>query len=216
VGGSGLYLRAFLAGLAPTPPHDPAVRERLRAELAASGPEALHARLRAVDPASAGRIGARDAQRITRALEVHAVTGRTLAWWHARAPEPGAEPDAVLLEVVVAPAELRARIGARTRAMFDQGLIEETRALREAGADEALRRLRAIGYDEAAALLDGRLDRAAAEARVDLRTAQLAKRQRTWFRHQVEAARLEATGLEPDRLAAAALDRLRRAGGRGH
>jgi tRNA dimethylallyltransferase len=209
VGGSGLYLRAFLTGLAPTPPHDPAVRARLRADLAAGGPEVLHARLRGVDPVSAGRIGARDAQRITRALEVHEVTGHALSWWHALAPEPGEERDARLIEVVVEPSRLRPRIAARTRAMFAGGLIEETRALRERGAGEALLRLRAIGYDEAMAVLDGRLDPEAAATRVDVRTAQLAKRQRTWFRHQIDAVRVDASALDTGDLVSAVREALR-------
>jgi len=76
--------------------------------------------------------------------------------------------------------------------MFDHGLVEETRALIAAGWAEALRTLRAIGYDEAMALLEGATTRGLAETRVNLRTAQLAKRQRTWFRHQVGATRLDA------------------------
>lgn len=211
VGGSGLYLKAFLEGLAPTPPRDPGVRERLRGELAALGPEAMHARLRAVDAATAGRLAPRDTQRVMRALEVHEVTGRPLSWWHARSPEPAGERDAQVLEVVVPAAELRERITRRTAMMFAQGLIEETRALLDRGAGEALRALRAIGYDEAIDVLAGRLDRSGAAARVDLRTAQLAKRQRTWFRHQVDAVRIEAAGLDPGRLERAARDALHRA-----
>jgi tRNA dimethylallyltransferase len=79
--------------------------------------------------------------------------------------------------------------------MYDSGLIEETRALVEAGREPALRALRAVGYDEALDLLSGRLDREEAEQRTNLRTRQLAKRQRTWFRHQIEAARLDAERL---------------------
>ncbi len=212
VGGSGLYLRALREGLAPTPPHDPDVRRRLRAEIAALGPEALHARLAAVDPEAAGRIGSRDRQRIGRALEVHEITGRTLSWWHERTPEPGAGGAWTVLEIVVEAKELRERIARRTGWMFSCGLVDETRALIEAGAGEALRALRAIGYDEAMDVIAGRLAPGAAEARVNLRTSQLAKRQRTWFRHQVEGLRIEATGLDRDALERAAIERLRAAG----
>ena len=92
------------------------------------------------------------------------------------------------------------------------GLVEETRALIETGRGEALRALRAIGYDEAIDLIEGRLDRAGAETRVNLRTAQLAKRQRTWFRHQEPGLALAAEGLEPEALERVALERLRGAG----
>ena len=212
VGGSGLYLRALREGLAATPPHDPAVRERLRAEAAARGPEALHARLAAVDPASAARLDPRDRQRVSRALEVYEATGRPLSWWHVRTPRPAPEPAWTVFEVVVEPAELRGRIARRTTWMFDHGLVEETRALLAAGHGEALRALRAIGYDEALERIAGRLDRPGAEARVNQRTAQLAKRQRTWFRHQLEAVRLDATGGTPENLAQAARVALRSAG----
>ena len=113
----------------------------------------------------------------------------------------------MVLEIVVDPAELRRRISLRTAWMFTHGLVEETRALRDAGAREALGALRAIGYDEAMEMIEGRLDRSMAEARVNLRTARLAKRQRTWFRHQGEGLRLEATGSDPELLERAAIGR---------
>jgi tRNA dimethylallyltransferase len=84
VGGTGLYLRAILSGLAPIPDVPEAVRQTLVEECARLGPQALHERLAAVDPASAARIAPADRQRITRALEVHLATGRTLSDWHAR------------------------------------------------------------------------------------------------------------------------------------
>lgn len=192
VGGSGLYLSALLEGLHPEPPHDAAVRARLRAELEAAGPEALHARLARVDPATAARLAPRDRQRVTRALEVYESSGRPLSEWHARAGRAGFAVDARVLELTCAPADLAARIERRTRAMFGGGLVEETRELRDSGREPALAALRAIGYDEALGLLRGGLTRAAAIETTNRRTRQLAKRQRTWFRHQVAAARLPA------------------------
>lgn len=192
VGGSGLYLRALLEGLHPEPPHDAAVRARLRAELEAAGAEALHARLARVDPATAARLAPRDRQRVTRALEVYESSGRPLSEWHVRAGRAGFAADARVLELTCAPADLAARIERRTLAMFDGGLVEETRELRDSGREPALAGLRAIGYDEALGLLGGSLTRAAAIETTNRRTRQLAKRQRTWFRHQVAAARLPA------------------------
>ena len=89
--------------------------------------------------------------------------------------------------------------------MFEHGLIEEPRKLFAAGLEEPLRALRAVGYDEALDLLAGRITRADAEARTSLRTRQLAKRQRTWFRHQFEAVRLDAAAYDPRTLLDAAL-----------
>ncbi len=192
VGGSGLWLRAAQRGLSGEPPHDPAVRERLRQALAREGIAALHARLARVDPATAARLDPRDRQRVTRALEVYEASGRPLSWWHARAGAPVVAGEWRLFELTLATGALDERIARRTRGMFEAGLVEETRALVAAGKEPPLRALRAVGYDEALDLLAGRLTRAEAEARTNLRTRQLAKRQRTWFRHQVEAVRLDA------------------------
>jgi tRNA dimethylallyltransferase len=181
------------------------LRARIQCELAIEGPEALHRRLEARDPETARRLAPRDRQRIARALEVVESSGRPLSWWHAHAaPRPGDETWTVI-ELVEEPATLRGRIAERTRWMFDHGLVDETAALVAVGRGESLRDLRAIGYDEALALIEGRATRAVAEDRVNLRTAQLAKRQRTWFRHQVHAVRLEAA-LEPGTLRERALE----------
>jgi len=212
VGGSGLYLDAALRGLAAEPPHDPAFRARLRAELERGGPEALHRRLAVIDPATARRLAPRDAQRVTRALEVAETSGRPLSAWQAAGREGAVTGDWRVLEITCPPQELAARIERRTRWMFDSGLAEETRTLVAGGLRAALEHVRAVGYDEALALLDGRLTRAEAETRVNLRTRQLAKRQRTWFRHQVEPgaiARIGGAGSSPPTLVEAALALLR-------
>ncbi|TMQ68057.1 MAG: tRNA (adenosine(37)-N6)-dimethylallyltransferase MiaA [Candidatus Eisenbacteria bacterium] len=194
VGGSGLYLAAARRGLAAEPPHDPALRARLRSELVAAGPEALHARLTRVDPTTAARLAPRDRQRIGRALEVFEASGRPLSWWHAQpTPPPPADEDWITIEIVMPGASLVEHIARRTRWMFDHGLVEETRGLLASRFAEPLRALSAVGYEEAIALCDGRLTRDAAEERVCVRTRQLAKRQRTWFRHQLEAIRLDGT-----------------------
>ena len=192
VGGSGLWLRAAQHGLSGEPPHDPAVRARIQADLERVGPLAMHERLALVDPATAARLEPQDRQRVTRALEVHEASGRPLSWWHERRGEPAVTGEWCVFELTLAPQALDERIARRTRWMFDSGLVEETQALVTAGREQALRALRAVGYDEVLELLAGRSDRASAEARTSLRTRQLAKRQRTWFRHQVEAVRLDA------------------------
>jgi tRNA dimethylallyltransferase len=209
VGGSGLYLHAARVGLSAAPPEAPEVRLRLRAEAAAAGAAELHRRLAAVDPESAARLDPNDAQRITRALEVWESSGQPLSWWHAQPSAPAVEGTWQVVELTLEPRELVNRISVRTRGMFEGGLVEETRALLARGRGPALRALHAIGYDEAWDLIEARLDRAAAEARTDLRTAQLAKRQRTWFRHQISAVRVAADGLEPARLLERTLAALR-------
>jgi tRNA dimethylallyltransferase len=185
VGGSGLYLAALQRGLHPEPPRDPAARAELEAECDAVGVEEMHARLAQRDPEAAAALAKRDRQRVLRALEVNGTSGHTLAWWRTRPRVAPLTAEWRTFELTCAPEQLASRIAARTQAMWEQGLLEETRALSEAGLEPALRRLAAIGYDEALEWLAGRMSAAEAERRMNLRTRQLAKRQRTWFRHQM-------------------------------
>ena len=124
-----------------------------------------------------------------RALEVLETSGRPLSWWHAQPHRPALDARWSVVEITVASRVLADRIARRTRAMFDGGLVEEVEALLAAGHQRALRALRAVGYDEAMDLLAQRITRVEAEARTSLRTRKLAKRQRTWFRHQIGAVR---------------------------
>jgi tRNA dimethylallyltransferase len=144
---------------------------------------------------------------VIRALEVFETGGRPLSWWHARerAGAAAAGERWIVLELLVEPHRLNRRIRERSRAMFAGGLLAETRTLLDAGHGEALAALRAIGYDEALDVLAGRLTVPQAEKRTSLRTRQLAKRQRTWFRHQEEAIRLTAGDRTTDELCEAAL-----------
>ena len=187
VGGSGLYLNALREGLHPEPPKDARVRAALESECAALGVEAMHARLRSLDPGSADRLAPRDRQRILRALEVVQVGGRPLAWWRERPREAPLAAEWRPYELVCEPVTLFERIEQRTRMMWECGLLEETRTLVLSGHEAALRRLAAIGYDEALDRLAGSLNAKEAERRMNERTRQLAKRQRTWFRHQTVA-----------------------------
>jgi tRNA dimethylallyltransferase len=192
VGGAGLYLKALERGLAPEPVLDPASRARLRAEHAALPTPTLRERLERLDPAAAARLSARDRQRISRALEVVELSGHPLAWWQARPAAPPVAGTWLVVELRVSAAELKARVVERTQWMFAHGLLDEADALRKTGREAALRSLRAVGYDEALDLLSGAVTPEAAMRRTAERTVQLAKRQRTWFRHQVTAARVDA------------------------
>ena len=206
VGGSGLYLSALVRGLHDQPPRDPALRARLDAEAAESGSPALHAHLASLDPDAAAALSPRDRQRIVRAIEIVQTGGRPVASWREHRRAPALQADWRLFELTCPAAVLDRRVEQRTHEMFASGLIEETRALLERGEGEALRRLSAIGYDEAMALLAGKCTREEAEQRTSQRTRQLAKRQRTWFRHQFEATRLEGEPWDETRLVRSVLD----------
>ena len=161
----------------------------------------MHAKLQAIDPAAAGALRARDRQRVLRALEIVGAGGHTLAWWRERARQPPLDAEWRTFEVTCEPPLLAARIRERTAAMWRDGLLEETRALVEQGKGPALRRLAAIGYDEAMDVLEGTQTEAAAREATDRRTRQLAKRQRTWFRHQLRATTVSGTVEEVQRIA---------------
>lgn len=180
VGGTPLYLRALRDGLAPLPPADEHLRDRLAAEAAVSGPEVLHARLATLDPTAATRIHPRDTKRIIRALEVAELTGRPLSEAFAPAAHPLFEDR--LLIVDLPRATLHDRIDRRVERMFAEGIVEETQtALAWPGGIGPTAR-QAAGYAEAIDLLEGRIDRAEAIRRTQQRTRQLAKRQLTWLR----------------------------------
>ena len=193
-GGTGLYFHALLHGLSAMPPADPAMRAVIAGEIASRGLPALHAELAAVDPVAAARIHATDAQRIQRALEVFRVSGRTISAWRA-APAAPRLPFRVLKLVLAPPdrATLHQRIEHRFDLMLAAGFLDEVRRLRAAPALQNhphpldLPAVRAVGYRQAWEYLDGQGDAADYRARAIHATRQLAKRQLTWLRGELDA-----------------------------
>lgn len=192
VGGSGLYLSALQLGLHPEPPKDADVRARLESECEAIGAEGMHAKLRGLDPDAASRLAPRDRQRVLRALEIVVTGGKPLQWWRDRPREAPLEADWRCHELTCRIETLSERIERRTGEMWAAGLEQETAALVAAGKEPALRSLAAIGYDEALDVLAGVIAHDEARRRMNERTRQMAKRQRTWFRHQMVSVPHEA------------------------
>jgi tRNA dimethylallyltransferase len=193
-GGTGLYFRALLEGLSDMPQADEALRAAITAEAQARGWAALHAELAQVDPAAAARIHATDAQRIQRALEVYRLSGRPISAWQRDAAGPRLPLN--VLKLVLAPPhrdDLHARIEARFDAMLAAGFLDEVRALRALPELRAhprpldLPALRAVGYRQAWEHLDGASTPAEFRARAIAATRQLAKRQFTWLRGELDA-----------------------------
>jgi tRNA dimethylallyltransferase len=183
VGGTGLYLKAFACGLFPGPGQDQAFRRELR--LLEGQGQSLHAILSQRDPEAASRLNPRDRVRLERALEVLHLTGRSILSLQADHAQ-GDRPFSLLCLIADLPVpELDRRIRERTEAMFRSGLMEEARALSEAGWSHKLKPLDSIGYRECLACLRGEMSLDQAKEAVRLRTRQLAKRQRTWFRGQM-------------------------------
>jgi tRNA dimethylallyltransferase len=186
VGGSGLYFKAITRGLSAVPPIPPDVRERVRARLEHDGVEALHAELVWRDPVSAERLKPRDRSRIARALEVVEATGRSLADWH-REGLPPILPQGEFVGLFLAPErdQLYARIDARFDAMLKAGALDEVAALAARKLDPLLPAMKAHGVPALIRHLHSEitLEEAAEIGRAD--TRHYAKRQFTWFRHQL-------------------------------
>jgi tRNA dimethylallyltransferase len=186
VGGSGLYFKALTRGLSAVPPIPAEIRESVRARLERAGVEALHAELAQVDPASAERLKPRDRTRIARALEVVEATGRSLTDWH-RDGLPLLLPPGQFGALFLAPErdDLYARIDARFDTMLQAGALEEVAALAARGLDPLLPAMKAHGVPALIRHLQDEisLEEAAVIGRAD--TRHYAKRQFTWFRHQL-------------------------------
>lgn len=176
VGGSGLYVRAALDVL-EFPGTDPRVRRELEDELAAVGLEAMRARLAAVDPVSAERLG--DARRVVRALEVHRLTGRPFSSYM---PRREYFQPALQIGLSVDRPVLHARLADRVQRMVDAGLPEEVRALDARGLRSGRTASRALGYAQFLQVLDGEATVAEAAEQTVVATRQFARRQLTWFR----------------------------------
>jgi tRNA dimethylallyltransferase len=181
-GGSFLWVKALLFGLAEAPRASDEVRARHRALVQSEGRAALHAKLAAVDPASAARLHPNDVVRVSRALEVLEVSGKPMSAWQSEHAWGGGRKRARLVAVRLAPSELTARIEARVAAWLATGWIEEVASLVEQGYGEA-RAMGSVGYREVRAHLAGRLARAELEGAIVRSTRVFARRQRTWLNH---------------------------------
>ncbi len=183
VGGSGLYVRAVLDDL-DFPGTDPHVRSRLEDELAALGPGPLHARLAALDPASAAAILPSNGRRLVRALEVVEITGRPFV---ATLPEhryAGVAAGARIVQVGIELPRpvLDARVQLRAERMFAGGLVEEVRALLDEGLRNGRTASRALGYAQVLRHLDGKWTADEALADTVRATRRFVRSQETWFR----------------------------------
>lgn len=189
VGGTMLYYKALLEGLADMPGADAEVRAELEARAERDGLAALHAELQAVDPQSAARIHPNDPQRLVRALEVFRVSGVTMTQLRAQQSEAASQDGGLpytVVQLAIAPAQrqvLHERIAKRFDLMLEQGLVAEVERLHRRGdLHGEMPSIRAVGYRQVWDHLEGRLDAAQMRERGIIATRQLAKRQFTWLR----------------------------------
>ncbi len=202
VGGTGLYFKALTKGLAVMPTLPQAIRAQVHTEYDALGEAAFRERLAQVDPVAEARIMPRDRQRLSRAWEVYAGTGRSLSDWQS--DNAGALPEGSWRGLVLEPPRdgLYARCDVRFEAIMAAGALDEVAALTARGLSPTLPAMKAVGYRELTAHLKGEMSREAAIAAAQMETRRYAKRQTTWARGQMaDWARI--TALDPkDQLAA--------------
>ncbi|RME63127.1 MAG: tRNA (adenosine(37)-N6)-dimethylallyltransferase MiaA [Caldilineae bacterium] len=200
VGGTALYLRAVVEGLRlPDAPPDPALRAELEAFAAQEGAGALHARLQALDPATAEKIDARNVRRVVRALEIVLTTGKPKSELEGAAPPPYRIRQ---IGLRMPRAALYARVDARVEAMVAAGLVEETRHLLEQGYPPHLPALTSLGYREITAYLRGEMSLEEAVERIKVETHRFVRHQMTWFRRMKGICWYDWSQPDVDRVAA--------------
>jgi tRNA dimethylallyltransferase len=190
VGGTGLYYKALVEGLAPVPPANESVRAELQTIAEKKGRPYLHKELSHVDPESAARIPANNIHRVIRALEVHQLTGKPMSVWHQEhqtaLERNGHSFPLKYVGIELKREELQKRIEERSRKMIAAGLIAETRDLLNKGYPENCPALTGLGYPRVIAFLKGQLSKEDLLKYLIQDTRQYAKRQMTWFKHQLK------------------------------
>ncbi len=187
VGGTGLYIKALLHGLFPSPPSSPELRARLKAQALEEGSPALHSALNRMDPEAAARIHPNDLVRIVRAVEVFELTGSSITRAHKEHGFRNREWDVLYLVLNRPREELFHRIDRRTDEMLAAGLIQEVKRLLDMGYSADPGPMQAIGYRHAACYIRGELSLEETSRLLKRDTRRFAKRQLTWFGGVAEA-----------------------------
>lgn len=184
-GGTGLYFAALLNGLSPIPEIHASIRVEARQRLTELGSERFHAELMMRDPVMGARLNPGDSQRLVRAWEVIEATGQSLAEWQALKGKPVLTGDVARFVLKPNRDWLVARIAKRFRTMMGEGALEEAKALHQRKLSPDLPAARALGVPQLVAHLEGKLSLEDAVDQAIVQTRQYAKRQMTWFRHQM-------------------------------
>ena len=195
VGGTGFFLKAVLEPIFQEPDLEEERLQRLRAWLGDQPRSLLERWVRALDPQRAELAVEGGPQRMSRTLEVALLSGRPLSWWHEAAPAEGEPVPGVVVLLQVPREELDRRIAARVDRMLERGLLDEVRGLLDAGFGRDAPGMSATGYREAVDHLEGRISLEDAKEAIRVATRRYARRQITWFRHQLpgDAVRIDAT-----------------------
>ncbi|MFH1553131.1 MAG: tRNA (adenosine(37)-N6)-dimethylallyltransferase MiaA [Candidatus Omnitrophota bacterium] len=179
-GGTGLYMKALVDGIFPSPPKDKDLRRKLCAIVSEKGKEYLHARLKEVDPQTASRLHPNDTRRVIRALEVYELTGRTINAKKTESEGVSMNYDCRMFGLSLPRKMLYERIDSAVDEMFEEGLVEEVKRLNTRRL--SLTAEKALGIKEVSAFLNGQVDLEKAKKELKKNTRRYAKRQLTWVR----------------------------------
>ncbi|HEV3252895.1 MAG TPA: tRNA (adenosine(37)-N6)-dimethylallyltransferase MiaA [Candidatus Acidoferrales bacterium] len=196
--GTGLYLRALLEGLADAPLRSEAMRARLREKAKRKGDEYLHRLLKRLDPDAAARIGPRDIQKVTRAVEICILAGKPVSEVHRAGREPLEGYRVRKIGLLPPRAELYARIEERVTIMLQQGWLEEVKQLIAQGIPPTAKAFQFIGYAELQDHLRGKSGRVETVRQIQQATRRYAKRQVTWFRKEAGVKWFTGFGETPE------------------
>lgn len=201
-GGTGLYIKAVVNGLAPMPEKNDTIRAEIKEILKESGIGALYLKLKAVDPAGA-EMNRSNPQRLIRALEIFRLTGKPISYWHSKTIKP--DWDFVQFAPMWKREELYRNINERSKAMLKTGMVEETKKALSLGYDKRSPGFGSIGYRHVISLLEGDIDIKQTEELISFDTRRYAKRQMTWFRNVPGVNWLETgkNSFDPTKIAAA-------------
>lgn len=181
VGGTGLYLKSLLSGIAPIPEIPEDIRVKVLERVKAEGPQALHAELEKVDPDYAAKIHPNDTQRNARAVEVYFATGKTMTWWHTESEHRPAPYEALKVGMKISLDELEPHLAGRIGIMLEQGAMDEAIAAYEKCSDPKAPGWTGIGCAELLAFLRDEITLDEAREKWVKNTRAYAKRQLTWF-----------------------------------
>lgn len=197
VGGTGLYIKALLEGIAEMPDIPPEVRAQAVSDYDAMGREAFAERLKAVDPEFFNRLKVCDRQRLVRAYEVWLGSGKTLTWWQKQGSRPAYPKESFdVMHIDIAREELYRRCNERLELMVEQGALEEVKHLLSLNIAEDAPIMKSVGVKDFSAYLHGKETLGQALDKAKQTTRHYAKRQLTWFRHQLPfAKRIAASAL---------------------
>ena len=188
VGGTGLYIQALIDGVVEMEDPDPAIRERLETEMSEIGPERMHARLEEQDPVEAARVHPNNKVRVVRALEIIESTGKSKSELMKSGLYRRIGYDFRAYCLTPPRERLYEAIGTRVDQMMALGLLEELQSLVDSGRAEDIRQSRVIGYAELLDALAGKISTQEATDGIKQNTRRFAKRQMTWFRHQLSGS----------------------------